>query len=405
MTNSMDHTRLTADLAREAQDLQPWIVERRRHLHANPELSFQEANTAAFLRAELTKLGYSPSAPVAGKHGFYVDIISPKNPHQFVLLRADIDALPILEENDIPFKSQNPGVGHLCGHDTHASMLLGAASLLKPRIAQLPVSVRLVFQHAEEVNPGGAIDFVREGLTRDVLGCFGLHVSPRVPSGKIGLREGETMAAVGSLYGTVRGRGGHAAAPHETVDPMPAAAACVLALQQIVSRRIPPTEMAVVSVTQISGGTTTNVIPNEVTFKGTLRSFNVQRAHQIGEWIQHIVRDTAAAWGCEGSVVIDHGYPPVINDPKAVAASLEAIRLLFGETASLEIPKSMGAEDFSYFAQEKPGSFVFLGVLPEGGTFYPLHHPSFLPDETQLWRGAALLAAMPFIAPNHLTIS
>ena len=399
MSSSID----LKQLAEEAKALQPWISERRRHLHQNPELSFQEEKTAQFVREQLTAIGLKPSDPVApGKYGFYTEIRSSRNPGQYILLRADMDALPIKEESETEFKSRVEGVGHLCGHDAHTSMLLGAVRLLKKHEAELPYSVRFVFQHAEEVSPGGAKDFVEAGLTKDVIGCFGLHVSPRLPSGYFGLRPGEAMAMVGQFDVVMRGRGGHGAAPQEAIDPMPASAAAILALQQIVSRRIAPIEPAVVSVCWIKGGSASNVIPDEIQFGGTMRTFIPERGPELCRMIEDVINHTAKAYSCTANVVTSLSYPPVINDARAVDASREAISAMFGAQAGVEVPKVMGAEDFAYFAQARPSSFVFLGVLPEGETFYPLHHARFLPDEQQLWKGSALLAAMPFVAPKHL---
>ncbi len=390
-------------LASEAKSILPWISERRRYLHRNPELSFQEVNTARFVRGELEAMGYSPGPPIAeGMHGFTVQLNSPNDADRVILLRADMDALPIVEENDIPFKSENPGVGHLCGHDAHTAMLLGAAKLLHPRIKDLPCSVRLVFQHAEEVSPGGAIDFVKAGAMKDVVGCFGIHVSPRIESGRFGVVTGEAMAMVGEMRIVVRGRGGHGAAPHEAIDPVPAAAAVILALQQIVSRRLPPIEPGVISVTKIHAGTANNVIPQEVELGGTMRTYNESRAPEIARAVTEIAEHTARAWNCEAEVVTSWSYPPVINAAAAIDAARDTMTFLFGEGAAVPIDRSMGAEDFAYFAREKPSAFLFLGVRPAGATFYPLHHPKFLPDADVLWKGSALLAAMPFTALDYL---
>lgn len=398
MTSQIDLKQLAGD----ARKIQPWIVERRRHLHQNPELSFEEQETATFIRNEVKSLGLEPGAPLPGRHGFAVDLVSPANPDKFIILRADMDALPIQEENEVPFRSKVPNVAHLCGHDCHTSMLLGAMKLILDRREDLPVSVRFVFQHGEEVGPGGARDFVQAGLTRDVLGCFGIHVSPRTSSEKFGMRVGETMAAVGCLKVTIKGRGGHGAMPHECQDPMPAAAACILALQQIASRRVPPMESVVCSVTMIKGGTANNVIPGSVEFEGTFRTFNIARIEEIEEMIREICRNTAKAWNCEADVIADHTYPPVVNDARAVEAASGAIIDMFGPESVEEVIAHMGGEDFSYFAQDKPSAFVFLGALPEGAPYVPLHHPCYLPDESMLWRGSAYLAAMPFRAPGLL---
>ena len=389
-------------LAEEAHALLPWIGAHRRHLHRHPELSFHEEKTSAYLRGVVRDMGLEPSEPLPGRQGFHVELISPRNPSEFIILRADIDALPIQEQNEVEFRSENPGVGHLCGHDVHSSMLLGAMRLLKDRAAEMPVSVRFIFQHAEEVAPGGAKDFVEAGLVRDVIGCFGIHVSPRVPIGCFGLRVGETMAGVGSFSATIRGRGGHAAGPHETVDPMPAAAASVLALQQIVSRRLPPTEPAVVSVTYIEGGKAFNVIPEEVRFGGTFRTFVPGRGQQIAQMIQDVVQHTAHSYNCEAEVEPLVSYPPLLNNEEAIGAARETLTGLFGPQSCVDIAMAMGGEDFSYFALERPSAFVFLGVLPDGDPFRPLHHPQFLPEESVIWRGSAFLAGIPFVAPDHL---
>ncbi len=390
-------------IAKKAEKLQPWISERRQHLHRNPELSYHEEKTSEYLRAQVESMGLEPSAPVAeGKYGFYTEIKSTKNPDQYILLRADMDALPIVEENDIPFRSEKEGVGHLCGHDAHSSMLLGATSILSEMKDQLPYSVRCVFQHAEEMSPGGAIDFVNAGLTKDVLGCFGIHVSPKLESGRFGLITGEAWAMVGDFDVTITGKGGHGASPHDTIDPVPVAAECIMALQQVVSRRISPVEPAVVSVTMINGGTAFNVIPSSITFGGTLRTYNEERAPEIAEHVHRICKGVAAAHECEVEVRTNWSYPPVVNDAIAIDASRAAITELFGLNGAVEIEKSMGAEDFAYFAKEKPSAFVNLGVRPEGAAYYPLHHPRFLPDESVLWRGSAYLASMAFVAPDYL---
>jgi amidohydrolase len=391
------------ELAQEAEALAPWVTERRRHLHRHPELSFREEKTAQYLRHELMALGYHPSEPVAGRHGFYVDLKSAINPDEFIVLRADMDALPIFEENDVEFRSTVDGVGHLCGHDAHSAMLLGAAALLRDRAAELPVSVRFVFQHAEEVPPGGAKDFVDAGLVKRALGCFGIHVTPRLDVGQVGILAGETMAAAGMFFCTIRGSGGHGAAPHEAIDPVPCAAAAVLNLQQIISRRVPFHKSAVVSVCTINGGTAPNVIPDEVKLTGTFRAFDMKLFGEMERRIEEIIVSTARAYECEAEVRIDRGYPALVNDPAAVAASRAAITRLFGDTAVAVAPATMGGEDFAYFAQARPSSFAFLGVRkPGAGEYHPLHHARFLPVEEALWRGVALSAAMPYVALEYL---
>lgn len=390
-------------LAIDAEKLDEWINTHRRHLHQNPELSFHEEKTSAYVRKQVEKLGLKASPPIAeGKYGFYTELKSAKNPDTYILLRADMDALPIQEENQVDFQSQVENVGHLCGHDSHTSMLLGALRLLKDRENELPVSVRFVFQHAEEVAPGGALDFVRAGVVDDVMGCFGIHVSPKLTTGQFGLCEGTAMAMVGTLSVTMKGRAGHAATPHDAADPVVASAAAITALQQISSRRIASTEPIVVSVTTVHGGSAFNIIPPEVKFTGTLRTFEEKRGPEIIRLIKEIVENTARAYGCEAHVEAEFSYPPVVNNPLALKASRHTVTEMFGEEYAIEIQKGMGAEDFAYFAREKPSSFVYIGVRKEGGDYYPLHHPQFLPDSAAFWKGSALLAAMPFVAPEIL---
>ncbi len=383
-------------IAQAAKDNQNWIVERRRHLHQFPEISFKEYATSEFLRNQVLALGLKPSDPVLGSTGFCVEIISPRNPEKFVVLRADMDALPIEEENDVEFRSVHPGVGHLCGHDTHCSMLLGALKILKEREEELPVSVRFFFQHAEEVSPGGALDFINAGLLEDVIAAFGLHVSPRVETGKFGIRRGPTMAGASVFKAVIRGHGGHGAAPHEVVDPVVATANVILSLQQIVSRRLNPAEAGVVSVCQVHGGTADNVVPENVEITGTIRSYDRDRLMELCQWVKEIITDAARTYGCDADLDVDAGYPPVINDDKCMSVIEDVAAELFGDSCLIPNPPTMGGEDFAYYQTKVPGGFVFLGVHDSGNRSFSLHHPKFLPDEKVLWMGSALMAAIPF---------
>lgn len=395
----MDTSQILAQLKDSAKALNPWIVERRRYMHQNPEISFQEKETAAWLRREVELLGLVPSDPVREDvYGFYTEIKSSVCPDKYVLLRADFDALKIQEQTDVPFKSTKEGVAHLCGHDAHTSMLLGALKLLKENEDKLPYSVRFVFQHAEEMPPGGAADFVRAGLVaEDVISCFALHVTTEMEAGIFGMCPGEAMAMVGNFDITLRGNGGHAARPHECNDTILAASQVIQALQQIVSRRLSPTTPAVISVANIHGGSTHNALPSEVSLGGTIRVFDESLGEQISGMIMEIAGTVAAAYGCEADVAVNYVCSPVFNDPQAQAASYTAIQELFGENALMQMEKRMGAEDFSRISLARPSSFVYLGVQPESGEFFPLHHPRFSPEESVLWRGSALLAAMPFV--------
>lgn len=385
----------------EAEELQPWIVEHRRHLHRNPELSYREEKTSEYLQTQVSLLGYTPVMVREGCHGFYADIIAPKNPNRFIAIRADMDALPITEETGLTFVSQNPGVGHLCGHDSHCAMLLGATKLLSARQADLPYSVRLFFQHAEEVPPGGALDFIKAGALNNVEHCFGLHVRPWLPVGAMSVVPGPQMAGATVVKMIVRGRGGHAATPHETTDPILAASAIVVAVQQVVARRTNPFDQAIVSLCEIHGGNAHNVIPEEVTIIGTTRGFTQEKLRKTNDHLREVAKHTAAAYGCEVEVDIDEGYPALVNDPTAAGILSRAAGAVIGDANVSHDFTTMGGEDFAYYCAELPSAFGFLGVEFEGTAHYPLHHPRFHPHESAFWRGAAILALAPYAAHEH----
>ncbi len=387
----MNHT-----IAREAEELQPWIAGHRRHLHRHPELSYQEEQTAAYLSAEVRALGMQPVRVHPRNHGFFADLVSPRNPDKFVALRADMDALPIQEETGLTFSSGSPGVGHLCGHDSHCAMLLGAAKLLASRQAELPYSVRFFFQHAEEVPPGGALDFISGGALNKVVHCFGLHVRPWLPVGSLSVVPGPQMAGATVAKITVRGRGGHAATPHETTDPVLAASAIVVALQQIAARRTNPFDEAIVSICSFHGGHAHNVIPEEVELVGTTRGFTQEKLQATNRHVREVAQHTAAAYRCEAIVDIDEGYPALVNDVGAARIMTRAACAVLGAKNISHDFKTMGGEDFAYYCREVPSAFGFLGVEHEGAAHFPLHHPKFHPHESAFWRGAAILALAPF---------
>ncbi|MDX2175948.1 MAG: M20 family metallopeptidase [Candidatus Sumerlaeia bacterium] len=388
----------TLSFAETAQSIQDWIVGHRRHLHRHPELSFHEEKTSAYLAEQVRSLGLAPVPVKAGRFGFYADLAAPAAPGRFIALRADMDALPIQEETGLPFSSENPGVGHLCGHDSHSSMLLGAARMLVERRAELPRSVRFFFQHAEEILPGGAIDFVESGAMAGVEHVFGLHVRPNMPIGQFSVFPGPTMASATEVKITVRGKGGHAAAPHDAVDPVLGAAAVVMAAQQVVSRRTDPFDTAVVSLCQIKGGSAHNVIPSEVSILGTTRGFDMEKLRKVNRHLEQTARAAAQAYGCEAEVVIEEGYPPVMNDPDASRMLIAAAQSVLGAENVRTDFRSMGGEDFAYFCLAVPSAFGFLGVMQGESCPYSLHHPKFHPAEDAFWRGAAILAQSVYAA-------
>jgi amidohydrolase len=391
-TNALD------SVAASAFAIQDWIVARRRMIHENPELAFHEEKTSALVEKELRSLGYQNiTTRLNGNWGLCAELLG-RDRERCIALRADMDALPIQEEWDLPFRSKNPGVAHLCGHDAHTSMLLGAARILKEREAELPCTVRLFFQGAEECIPGGARDFVEAGMLEGVDEIYGLHVDPLEDTGTLHTCVGPMMAGVGNFNITLRGRGGHAAAPHMSNDVVLAASHVVVALQQIISRRLRPTIPGVVSVTRINGGTASNVIPEVVTLEGTYRSYDADMHTFYPDAIREIATLTAQAFGCTAEVAITEGYPVLVNHADAVKRMWAVGReVMNGEMHEAE-PR-MGAEDFAVYGGIVPACFAYLGVAhPADNERFNVHHPRFHLDEDALWRGSAVLATLALSA-------
>lgn len=376
-------------LLRDAKVLAPSLVEWRRTLHANPELSFQEYQTSAFIQQRLAEMGIP--FRVLADTGVVAHIGSGD---RCVALRADIDALPIHEETDLPFASKNPGIMHACGHDAHTAMLLGAARMLKDREHSLKGVVKLIFQPGEEKVPGGASIMIREGVLEDPVPemIFGQHVNPAAPVGNASFVAGRMMASADELYWTIRGKSGHAAQPHLAVDPLIVAAHLVTQLQTIVSRTLNPFEPGVLSVTAIHGGTVTNIIPDIVEMKGTLRSMNIAWREQAIGLIEEYSRSLAAAMGAQCEATVLRGYPPLINDEHATSFASDAARALIGAESVTPFEPKMWGEDFAYYAQKIPACFWMLGVrAPELDETPGLHNCKFVIDETALPIGTALM--------------
>ena len=375
-----------------ANEMSAQLIEWRRRLHAQPELSGNEAQTAAFVADTLRSFGYEPRERVGGMHGVVAELRVGDAP--FVALRADTDALPIEEETGLDFASTVPGVMHACGHDAHTAMLLGAAQLLKERAGDLRRSVRFIFQPHEESMPGGAPAMIAGGVLENVEQIFGIHICSNVPYGQIATRVGPFMAAVNTFDITVRGQGGHAAMPETCRDPIVAAANIVSAFQTIVSRSIPVSEPAVVSVTQFHSGTAYNVIPPEAVLKGTIRTFSDEVQRAIGRRVREIAENIANAHGSKAEVRVDPGYPVLVNDATATREALQAATDIgFSVDSLTTLDPQGGGEDFSYYCRELPGAFVFLGARNEAkDCIYPHHHPRFNVDEDALPQGVALHA-------------
>ena len=361
------------------------VVLDRRHLHAHPELGFQEVETAKFVAQRLHALGLEVQTGVA-RTGV-VALLRGARPGRTVLLRADMDALPIQEENDVPYRSQNPGVMHACGHDCHTAILLNAARVLAERREKLAGNVKLVFQPCEEQAPGGAVAMIGEGVLENpkVDAAFGLHVSQDGPLGTVSTRTGAVMAAADTFTIRLTGVGGHGAYPHQCVDPVVAAAHITLALQTIVSREIDPMHSAVITVGSIHAGDAPNIIAQTCTMSGTVRSFDNNVRLHLAKRIEEIATGLAHVLRVESVCHYSFGNPAVVNDPAMTDLVFEVARgVVPADKLRIEEP-SMGAEDFSSFLERVPGNFFFVGTRnAEKGLTYGHHHPKFDVDESAL---------------------
>jgi len=377
---------VTEDSVRET------VIGWRRYLHQHPELSFHEERTARFIAETLASFGGleitrpTPTSVVARLKG--------ARPGPVLAMRADIDALPIEERNSHDFVSTNPGVMHACGHDGHTSMMLGAAKVLAGRKDDIAGEVRFVFQHAEELNPGGAEELVKAGVMDGVDMVIGAHLWLPMPYGQVGVRSGALMAAPDNFVITVSGAGGHAAIPHETVDSIAIAAQVITNLQHVVARNVDPLAPAVVSVTRIAGGTTYNVIPGQVELAGTVRTFDETLRAKIPELMKRIVAGITAAHGATFTFEYDRGYRPVHNGERATDLLRRAVTRALGSEVLVEATPTMGGEDFSAYQQKVPGSFFFIGARnEERGITNPHHHECFDIDERALDSGTRIFVA------------
>ncbi|MEA2787362.1 MAG: hypothetical protein QOF71_3466 [Candidatus Eremiobacteraeota bacterium] len=370
----------------------------RRDLHAHPELAFEETRTAEIVATRLRALGFDVHAGVGGTG--VVGLLTGDQPGPTIMLRADMDALPMPEENDVPYASRNAGVTHACGHDAHVAMLLGAATILRDRASEVHGRVAFVFQPAEE-GGGGARAMLDDGLIArfGIERAYGLHIANILPSGVFGLRPGPLMAAVDSFDLVVEGMGGHGAMPHRSVDPVVVAADVVSALQRVVSREIDPVEPAVLTIGAINGGTTYNVIPPRVALKGTVRTFTDATRDAMEARVQRIAEHTCAAANATCSLQWHPSYPVTVNDPAEAAFVTATLAAEFGAARVQESPPIMGSEDFSYFAQVVPACFYFLGAGDAAHQF-PNHHPAFDIDENAMTAGIAAHVALALAATS-----
>lgn len=391
---------LQALIRKRSADLWPKVRAYREHLHAHPELSYQEFETMKYVSTVLTSIGIPHESGIGGTG--VVGII--RGDHHTeeqacVGLRADLDALPIQEENDVPYKSKKDGIMHACGHDVHTSILLGAAELLYELRNQLPQPVKLVFQPGEEKNPGGATYMIRDGVLEQppVERMFALHVFPDMNVGNIGFKEGIYMASCDEIYLTIHGKGGHGATPHNCIDPIMIGANILTTLQQIVSRKCDPKIPCVLSFGHFEALGATNVIPSKAILKGTFRTMNEPWRAEALTLIKHTAEQIAAASGGSVTVEISKGYPYLENDPQTTQRMRDLSTIFLGEEKVEELPIRLTAEDFSYYSQEVPVCFFRLGVRnEEKGIVHGVHHPNFDIDPESLKIGIQLMSLAPF---------
>ncbi|MEX0967909.1 MAG: M20 family metallopeptidase [Bacteroidia bacterium] len=377
-----------------ADEYHPDVVRIRRHIHAHPELSFQEFKTAKFIADELRAMNIEHTEGVADTG--LVGIIKGKNPERrTIALRSDHDALPIVEQNEVPYKSQNEGIMHACGHDVHTASLLGAARILNEVRDNFQGTIKLIFQPGEERDPGGASLMIKAGVLDNPRPgkIYGQHVFPDLPVGKVGFRPGQYMASTDEIYVTIKGKGGHAALAYKLVDPILISSHIIIALQQIVSRNARPDIPSVLSFGKITGKGSFNIIPDTVTMEGTFRTLNEEWREKAHRLMKKVAEGVAASMSGSCDFEIRKGYPFLVNDPEVTQqAKNHAIKYL-GEDNVVDLPVRMTGEDFAYYSQQVPGCFYRLGIANENkGIDAGLHTSRFNIDEDALKIGMGLMA-------------
>ena len=377
------------DIKNEAEALSGRMSEWRRAFHRRPETANNEHETSAALKAFFERLGL-PVRRLAGT-GLRADLDGLPG-GRTVALRADMDALPLEEEGEKPYRSEIPGACHACGHDGHLAGLMGAAHILAARRDKIRGRVVFLCQPAEELPPGGAGPMIEAGALEGVDGIFGIHLWQTLPTGKIGLVKGPVMAQADNFRITVKGRGGHGSMPQATADPIVAAGHLITALQGIVSRNVDPLKPAVLSFGTIRGGTVYNIIPNEVHLSGTVRAFEPAVQELMKKRLGEITEAVGRAGGVQAFLEYEEGYPPLVNPSASVDFAAQTIEALWGREVFAPFAPVMSGEDFSRYLRKAPGAFLFLGI--GDGMPHPHHHPGFDLDERSLPRAAALLAAL-----------
>lgn len=379
------------DIKRMAFDMKEQLIEVRRHLHTIPEVAFEEEKTAAFIASKLKEFGIETKTGIA-RTGV-MGMLKGKG-KKTVALRADMDGLPVTEALEVPYRSKHEGRMHACGHDAHMSMLLGAAEILAKNRNLLKGTVKFIFQPSEESLPGGAKGMIEAGVLESVDAIFGLHVDPTIPTGRIGYMAGPLMAFTSEFTIILEGKGGHAAAPEMSVDPIVMAADIVQELQKIPSRWMCAKDPLIVTIGAIHGGTTYNIIPDTVTMKGTVRLLRKELVDRVVGKIEKVLQSITGLHGGTYRFQFNRGYPVLINEKSSTEFAARVIRTLFGDEHALALDTPlMGGEDFAYYLEKVPGTFLRLGVAnKQKGTSFPWHHPAFNVDEDVLPYGTALLA-------------
>jgi amidohydrolase len=383
----------TIDFTAQAEAMRDELIARRRDFHMHPELAFEEVRTSGIVAQELGALGLEVQAGV-GKTGV-VAILEGDQDGPTVLVRADMDALPILEENQNDYASQTPGIMHACGHDGHTTIALGVAKLLSQQRHKIAGRIKFVFQPAEEI-VGGARAMIADGVLKDPRPdvTLGLHLWNSMPLGKLGVADGPVMAGSSVFTLKITGKGGHAASPHQGVDPVVCASQIVMAFQSIVSRNQDPLDSAVISVTWFHAGTAFNVIPQDVELRGTMRFFKLDVRDLVDRRMDEISTGIAQAMGCSADLKIEHNVLPVINNPETTGRVRNLFRQYVGDAGLNTDERTMGAEDVGLFMDDIPGTYFFLGAaVPNQEAYYGHHHPRFNFDENALPLGVALLSA------------
>ncbi|MCH6265150.1 MULTISPECIES: M20 metallopeptidase family protein [Neobacillus] len=359
-------------------ELKAWAIEQRRHFHMNPELSGQEYNTSAYVKEKLAEFGIPLDDKFSGPS--VVAFFKGTEGNKTIALRADMDALPLQEEGDKPYISKVPGVMHGCGHDGHTAVLLAAAKWMSNNPDLVKNNIRLIFQSSEEASPSGAQKLVKEGVLDGIDAIYGIHLISRMPMGKVGFATGYAMASCNDFDIKIEGKGGHAGYPHDTVDPIYIASHLIQAFQSVVSRNLHPLHAGVISFGGMQAGNSYNVIPHEVTLKGTIRALTFEAAELMHEKTAQLTESICASFGAKGHYQFIEGTPPLYNHPEACEFARSVIENTFGADAFLPIDPVLGAEDFSYYLKDKVGAFINVGMQSDKSQ-YPHHHPKFDIDE------------------------